>query len=115
MLVMILTFYREHIYRRHLKFQCIRCGEVFGKAEHLKGHQRSSRACENINPKPPSDAINQEQKEKIRSREGLKGMSEPEKWIRIYKIIYPDARTPFPSPCESMMFGSVLKLTNWPL
>ncbi|KAI4865915.1 hypothetical protein F4820DRAFT_274490 [Hypoxylon rubiginosum] len=93
---------KEHIYRRHFVFQCVRCGTVFGKKEHWKGHQRSTQACEVVVYELCSNAINQDKQEAMRCRVGLTNMSEEEKWHHIYKIIYPDAVHPYPSPCKSI-------------
>ncbi|KAI2628606.1 hypothetical protein GGR54DRAFT_587974 [Hypoxylon sp. NC1633] len=89
---------KEHIYRDHLVFQCTRCGVTHAEMAVWKQHQLSNPPCESIEYGPLLDAINQEQKEVLRSRKGLKGMSEPDRWYQIYKTVFPDAELPYPSP-----------------
>ncbi|KAI1373547.1 hypothetical protein F4677DRAFT_448378 [Hypoxylon crocopeplum] len=89
---------KEHIYRDHLVFQCTRCGITFSEDATWKQHQHSNPPCESVDHGPPQNAINQDQREMLRSRKGLKGLSESDRWLQIYKTVFPDAEPPYPSP-----------------
>ncbi|KAI0836312.1 hypothetical protein F5Y06DRAFT_106884 [Hypoxylon sp. FL0890] len=91
---------KEHIYRSHLVFQCTRCGGTFPEKMAWESHQRSNPACKSVDHGPVKYAINQQQREILRSRKGLKGTSEPDRWFQIYKMVCPEAVPPYPSPCK---------------
>ncbi|KAI1086061.1 hypothetical protein F5B19DRAFT_200487 [Rostrohypoxylon terebratum] len=89
---------KEHLYRQHLVYQCTRCGDTFDGWPTLNRHQRSDPPCDTVDKRVPLYAINQEQKDILRSRKGLKGVGEHEKWLQIYKMVCPEARPSDPSP-----------------
>lgn len=93
---------REHLYRRHLlpTFKCIRCTEMFKTSEQLSEHGRAEVACEVVQDDANQQGINQDQLTQLRSRKRSRNVdSEHDKWVRIYKILFPDAYLT-PSPCE---------------
>ncbi|KAI1411111.1 hypothetical protein F5Y13DRAFT_66901 [Hypoxylon sp. FL1857] len=97
---------KEHIYRSHLVFQCQRCGDTFPEEMALGEHLRSNPACESVDHGPVEYAINQEQREILRSRKGLKGTSEPDRWLQIYKMVCPEALPPYPSPYTNAKYSN---------
>ncbi|KAI2632978.1 hypothetical protein GGS26DRAFT_63274 [Hypomontagnella submonticulosa] len=78
---------KEHIYRSHSVCQCPGCGLVIDEKQETE---------EQI--PPPRFAINQRQKKILRKRGGLRGMDEGQRWNKIFRVIHPDATSPYPSP-----------------
>lgn len=109
-LIPFLHFNREHIYRKHRSPQCLLCGEVFDRNEEYREHLHM-RSCTPPENGFPTLVIHNGQENAMRSRQGLRGLSEEEKWHRIYLIIFPGAHRPYPSPCKlSTMATLMLKL-----
>ncbi|KAI2780976.1 hypothetical protein F4815DRAFT_444875 [Daldinia loculata] len=88
---------KEHIYRKHRSPQCLLCGEVFDRNEEYREHLHM-RSCTPPENGFPTLVIHNGQENAMRSRQGLRGLSEEEKWHRIYLIIFPGAHRPYPSP-----------------
>ncbi|KAI0377770.1 hypothetical protein F5Y04DRAFT_172841 [Hypomontagnella monticulosa] len=80
---------KEHLYRCHLVSQCTRCGQIYDGDQESHGQM------------PPHFAINQRQKDQLQKRGGLRGMDEGQRWNKIYRVVYPYADSPYPSPCKS--------------
>lgn len=95
--------FREHIYRAHRTLpECPRCFEELETEEQLSNHLREG-LCDTLDKedRPEREAITNEQVEKLKSKKDLKGLSEEDKWRKMYRIIFgldEDAETP--SPCE---------------
>ena len=93
---MVLTWDREHIYRRHsLKNFCPRCFDHFDEPEALKSHQRADIPCKV--KAPVSDGIITEEQDKQLHQRAKSNCTEEEKWDEMYRIIFPDEEVP--SPC----------------
>ncbi|OHE94950.1 hypothetical protein CORC01_09744 [Colletotrichum orchidophilum] len=93
---------KEHIYRKHSlpKFSCPRCSQSFGTQLDLQAHARSPDACDVREPEV-LDGITQDQEKKLRSRKKTSAteLTNAEKWIQVYSIIFPDVRErEIPSP-----------------
>ncbi|KAK1622375.1 hypothetical protein BDP81DRAFT_400342 [Colletotrichum phormii] len=93
---------KEHIYRKHSlpKFSCPRCSQSFETQLALQAHARSLDACDVREPEI-LDGITQDQEKKLRSRKktSAKELTEGEKWIQVYSIVFPDVRErEIPSP-----------------
>ncbi|KXH52354.1 hypothetical protein CNYM01_02170 [Colletotrichum nymphaeae SA-01] len=93
---------KEHIYRKHSlpKFSCPRCSQSFETQLALQAHARSLDACDVREPEV-LDGITQDQEKKLRSRKktSAKELTEAEKWIQVYRILFPDVRErEIPSP-----------------
>ncbi|KAK1523793.1 uncharacterized protein CCOS01_08880 [Colletotrichum costaricense] len=93
---------KEHIYRKHSlpKFSCPRCSQSFETQLALQAHARSLDACDVREPEV-LDGITQDQEKKLRSRKktSVKELTEAEKWIQVYRILFPDVRErEIPSP-----------------
>ncbi|KAL0765739.1 hypothetical protein CaCOL14_011963 [Colletotrichum acutatum] len=93
---------KEHIYRKHSlpKFSCPRCSQSFETQLALQAHARSLDACDVREPEV-LDGITQDQEKKLRSRKktSAKELTEAEKWIQVYLILFPDVRErEIPSP-----------------
>ena len=94
---------REHIYRAHrLPPQCQRCYLRFESMDDLREHSRSRDACP-LRP-PPANApvgINDHQETQLKRRALFSGLTEVEKWTKMYQILFPDeVETIIPNPCE---------------
>ncbi|OTB11158.1 hypothetical protein K445DRAFT_230398 [Daldinia sp. EC12] len=88
---------KEHIYRVHDKYQCRRCGMTCEEDDQYEDHVRTN-AC----TPPPRGVyilvVNRKQVKELRRREGLQGMSEEDRWDKIYRTIF-RADCPY-SPCK---------------
>ncbi|KAF5695777.1 hypothetical protein FDENT_83 [Fusarium denticulatum] len=100
---------KEHLYRRHIlpKFRCNRCRQDFKSAFNLNEHQRADNICQRQNEDLAEEGINKEQERLLRVRKRNNGKSrqvaEEEKWVDMYKILFPDdspVPTPFPELCH---------------
>jgi hypothetical protein len=94
---------REHIYRTHRLFQCVRCFETFRKKPKLDAHQRAD--CE-IREKPVGpigDGVDDKKVEELRGRVGLASLDEVSKWERVYRIVFGPDIAKLPSPCKSIL------------
>ncbi|KAL2075983.1 hypothetical protein VTL71DRAFT_926 [Oculimacula yallundae] len=96
---------KEHIYRKHrlAQYQCNRCRQVFESMDQLSDHQRIEEPCK-IRFEEMQDGINEAQLQSIRSRKKprsqsgtLVELSEEEKWLKMYTVIFPKDN-PVPSP-----------------
>ena len=93
---------REHVYRRHARpLLCYRCGEAFENEQLLEIHSKREESCTpNSNP-VQDDGFNKEQGKLLRSRKRkVKPQTEEEKWIDMFKILFPNYRDSLPSPCK---------------
>lgn len=93
---------KEHIYRKHSlpKFSCPRCSQSFETQLALQAHARSLDICDVREPEF-LDGITQDQEKKLRSRKktSAKELTEAEKWIQVYRTLFPDVRErEIPSP-----------------
>ncbi|RKL29643.1 hypothetical protein BFJ72_g11843 [Fusarium proliferatum] len=100
---------KEHLYRRHIlpKFRCNRCRQDFKSASNLNEHQRADNICQRQNEDLAEEGINEEQERLLRIRKRKNGKSrqvtENEKWVDMYKILFPDDNpvpTPYPELCH---------------
>ncbi|KAJ4261524.1 hypothetical protein NW762_006951 [Fusarium torreyae] len=96
-------FTEEHLYRRHMlpKFRCNRCRQDLKSAFNLNEHQRSDVICQRQNQEPEDEGIDEEQERLLRARKRKNGKArqkgEEDKWVEMYKIIFPHD-DPIPSP-----------------
>ncbi|KAF4538624.1 Zinc finger c2h2-type protein [Lasiodiplodia theobromae] len=90
---------KEHLYKKHraLGTRCSRCLETFDTEDALQDHQRAPDACELRQP-PQSSGFSKDQERQLRSRKRSPGcMSEEEKWLEVYRILFPqDTDKPTP-------------------
>ncbi|KAK5660526.1 hypothetical protein OQA88_13075 [Cercophora sp. LCS_1] len=97
---------RAHVYARHVSPpQCPRCWEPFEDGELLK-HLQQDLPCAVQAERKVLDGYTKEQEKMLRSRKKARcGMSEEEKWIEMYRILFPDDRVSLvPNPYyESVM------------
>ncbi|ETS81370.1 hypothetical protein PFICI_06372 [Pestalotiopsis fici W106-1] len=81
--------------------RCRRCQTKFGKSPDLSAHQEEEPPCKESN-EPTWDVFDEEQEKLLRSRKGLSKLTKPEKWQKIYHILFPDvAEAEIPSPYSS--------------
>ncbi|KAJ8125719.1 hypothetical protein O1611_g7920 [Lasiodiplodia mahajangana] len=92
---------KEHLDRRHaLPISCRRCYTAFNTEAEHDSHIRSFEQCE-VQQQPCSiEGFNAGQRAELKSRpRGLKHMSEPQKWRRVYLILFPEtSENEVPSP-----------------
>ncbi|KAM0559426.1 hypothetical protein ACHAPJ_004454 [Fusarium lateritium] len=83
------------------KFRCNRCRQDLKSAFNLNEHQRSDVICQRQNQEPEDEGIDEEQERLLRARKRKNGKArqkgEEDKWVEMYKIIFPHD-DPIPSP-----------------
>ncbi|KAI1359916.1 hypothetical protein F5Y08DRAFT_62871 [Xylaria arbuscula] len=92
---------KEHLDRNHcLPISCLRCYTPFDTEAERDSHMRSTDQCELRDPPAPIEGFNTSQRVELKSRpRGLKNMSEPQKWRRVYLILFPGTpEIEIPSP-----------------
>lgn len=91
---------REHIYRSHkAPIYCKRCFRIVKTEKELDAHLRQDPACEVVSPSREMPGIDNETKERLKSRRGIQNISEEEKWKHMYKVLFPRTED-IPSPCK---------------
>ncbi|KLO82121.1 Uncharacterized protein LW93_9303 [Fusarium fujikuroi] len=89
---------REHIYRSHkAPIYCKRCFGIVKTEKELDAHLRQDPACEVVSPSREMPGIDNETKERLKSRRGIQNFSEEEKWKHMYKVLFPKTED-IPSP-----------------
>ncbi|KAF5637721.1 hypothetical protein F52700_4423 [Fusarium sp. NRRL 52700] len=89
---------KEHIYRSHkAPIYCKRCFEKVKTEKELDVHLRQDPACEVVSPSRDMPGIDNETKERLKSRRGIQNFSEEEKWKHMYKVLFPRTED-IPSP-----------------
>ncbi|KAF5613102.1 hypothetical protein F25303_14270 [Fusarium sp. NRRL 25303] len=89
---------REHIYRSHkAPIYCKRCFGIVKTEKELDAHLRQDPACEVVSPSREMPGIDNETKERLKSRRGIQNFSEEEKWKHMYKVLFPKTKD-IPSP-----------------
>ncbi|EMT67839.1 hypothetical protein FOC4_g10005953 [Fusarium odoratissimum] len=63
----------------------------------LDAHLRQDPACEVVSPSREMPGIDNETKERLKSRRGIQNISEEEKWKHMYKVLFPKTED-IPSP-----------------
>ncbi|KAI5456805.1 hypothetical protein BGZ63DRAFT_396198 [Mariannaea sp. PMI_226] len=98
---------KQHLYRRHLlpKYRCNRCCEDLKSAELLSQHQRLPIPCE-LQTQEFQVGIDEQMERRLRMRgESKRGrISEKEKWVEVFKILFPDIDA-VPSPYQTLLVG----------
>ncbi|KXH46095.1 hypothetical protein CNYM01_06832 [Colletotrichum nymphaeae SA-01] len=101
---------KEHIYRAHRLFTCIRCFDAFKSEALLQEHQRAAVNCPVRDKKTrkldPGAGIDQETEKHLRARATSK-KTDFDKWYEVYYILFPgtqDAENP-PSPWYDEVAG----------
>ncbi|KAI1324107.1 hypothetical protein F5Y16DRAFT_315966 [Xylariaceae sp. FL0255] len=92
---------KEHLYRNHcLPISCLRCYMPFESEDDRNSHMRSSEQCELRQPPPSIAGFDSRQCDELKARpRDLKNMSEPQKWRRVYLILFPGTlESDIPSP-----------------
>ncbi|KAJ2989203.1 hypothetical protein NUW58_g3592 [Xylaria curta] len=92
---------KEHLDRNHcLPISCLRCYAPFDTEAERDFHMRSAEQCELRDPPAPIEGFNASQRVELKSRpRSLKSMSEPQKWRRVYLILFPGTpEIDIPSP-----------------
>ncbi|KAF5981725.1 hypothetical protein FBULB1_4614 [Fusarium bulbicola] len=67
----------------------------------LDAHLRQDPACEVVSPSREMPGIDNETKERLKSRRGIQNFSEEEKWKHMYKVLFPNAED-IPSPYRDL-------------
>ncbi|KAH7309159.1 hypothetical protein B0I35DRAFT_94893 [Stachybotrys elegans] len=90
---------KEHLYRKHAppQNQCSRCLHSFPSPDALSIHQRHGVICEIHDYVEAFDRFNPKQHEQLRQRtKHPLNKTEEDKWIEIYKILFPGTKVPSP-------------------
>ena len=93
-----------------VKSQCSRCCTIFDNERTLYAHTRLEESCQLNSGKDAHvlEGVSKDQRLKLQSRKGKrKGLSEGDKWIEMYKILFPK-ETVIPSPCKSQIAPMLL-------
>jgi uncharacterized Zn finger protein (UPF0148 family) len=96
-------YQREHLYRCHARpVSCPRCGKIFDTDQEKDEHVAAEVRCESRTQVAPVEGFNSTQEKLLRNRKKKqKEMTEEEKWIEVYLILFPDSDTEdLPSPCK---------------
>ncbi|CVL08720.1 uncharacterized protein FMAN_06846 [Fusarium mangiferae] len=89
---------KEHIYRSHkAPIYCKRCFGIVKTEKELDADLRQDPACEVVSPSREMPGIDNETKERLKSRRGIQNFSEEEKWEHMYKVLFPKTED-IPSP-----------------
>ncbi|KAF5972660.1 hypothetical protein FCOIX_9241 [Fusarium coicis] len=89
---------KEHIYRCHkAPIYCKRCFGIVKTEKELDSHLRQHPACEVVSPSRDMPGIDNETKDRLKSRRGIQNFSEEEKWKHMYKVLFPKTED-IPSP-----------------
>ncbi|KAF5579405.1 uncharacterized protein FSUBG_13624 [Fusarium subglutinans] len=89
---------KEHIYRSHkAPIYCKRCFRIVKAEKDLDAHLRQDPACEVVSPSREMPGIDNETKERLKSRRGIQNFSEEEKWKHMYRVLFPNTED-IPSP-----------------
>ncbi|KAH7466146.1 hypothetical protein FOMA001_g15913 [Fusarium oxysporum f. sp. matthiolae] len=70
---------------------------IFKTEKELDAHLRQDPACEVVSPSREMPGIDNETKERLKSRRGIQNISEEEKWKHMYKVLFPRTED-IPSP-----------------
>jgi len=108
---LVLTWFREHLYRRHQRFKCNRCYKLFKEHKELEKHQRSKTPCplrEVEPPMDPSEGFTEAQSKLLKSRKqgkraDVNKKTEVERWYDMYCILFcldPTSPELPSSPCK---------------
>ncbi|KAF2667447.1 hypothetical protein BT63DRAFT_292619 [Microthyrium microscopicum] len=79
---------KEHLYRVHYRILCHRCSSRFVTELELANHQQDEEPCQRRRL-DLNHGFGVQVKEQLRSKKGLKGLSEDQKWRAIYLILFP--------------------------
>ncbi|WZH39406.1 uncharacterized protein QYS62_000323 [Fusarium acuminatum] len=83
------------------KFRCNRCRQDPKSSARLNEHQRADIICQRRSEETEEEGIDEEKEKLLRARKRKNGkarqMGEEEKWVEIYKILFPHD-DPVPSP-----------------
>jgi hypothetical protein len=95
-LVKMLTKTREHLYRKHLVFQCERCSREFPTQAERSSHLREKIPCNVVDLHVP-DGVTEAKKERLKSKKVPH--DKIQQWNLIYEILFPGED--IPTPCMS--------------
>lgn len=94
---------REHLYRCHAQLiNCPRCHEIFNTDQAKDEHTAAEVRCEALTRGAPLEGFNLTQEKLLRSKKKAhKQMTEEEKWMEVYLILFPDLDPEnLPTPCK---------------
>ncbi|KAF6820305.1 hypothetical protein CPLU01_12796 [Colletotrichum plurivorum] len=99
---------KEHLYRHHQLFTCMRCFKGFKSKELVDDHMRAEIICKTRDKASyeadPSDGMDQDTVRQLRARRPGKSdahdrQSDHEKWYEVYQILFPEENVNnLPSP-----------------
>jgi hypothetical protein len=82
----------------------MRCKDIFDDRKILNTHLNQTPACEvaNMQSRLARDGFDDEKRDQLRSRKGLKDLDEKERWDHVFHILFPDVQT-IPSSGKLLM------------
>jgi hypothetical protein len=94
---------REHLKRAHMLILCRRCKKNFATRPEVNKHAVAE---------PPCDVSKEQfdwsrgfcstEQDNFKSRKYLKGVSQADRWVKLYKALFPeDNEKDIPDPCKS--------------
>ena len=84
-----------------MPIRCTRCYTTFPTETALEGHSRQVEPCQIRPGLDRPEGFNKDQEKRLKNRRGVAGKSEEEKWIAIFRILFPDdLENTIPSPCK---------------
>jgi hypothetical protein len=92
------------VYRRHaLPITCPRCGRGYDDDDALRKHSKDPVPCE-VGEAVEEYGYSKEQERQLKSRKGIMGQTQPQKWTVMYRVLFPeDEVESIPSPCKHLM------------
>jgi hypothetical protein len=93
---LLLMTCRSHLYRHHRIFPCQRCRALFPSQEKVDNHLKELEPCP-LREAALGDGITSDIVDKLKSRKKSdKNQKESERWVEIYKLLFPHAMVPDP-------------------
>jgi hypothetical protein len=90
---------KQHIYRQHrIPVYCPRCKQNFKDEQSLEEHLTQSLVREVVSKDNVPEGFNAKQEMMLHKKEHKPNESQEQKWIAIYRILFPDDQD-IPSPC----------------
>lgn len=87
---------KEHLYRCHVTVSCERCFAPFKSHSELVAHKRQATSCRRMASESSTSegVICDTKMNELKSRKNLSHHDDREKWMRIWKILFPDSPLP---------------------
>ena len=81
---------KQHLERVHVYQHCTRCGAVFHSASELDAHRGLFAPCALRDHLPPVWGVSEDMLRELKSKRGLAGETEQERWRSVYRLVVGD-------------------------